>query len=66
MSTASAARRQPAARVRSIPVQVVARTHATRDTVTLLLAAPGTQRAPSGYLPGQFITLEFPTERESL
>jgi ferredoxin-NADP reductase len=66
MSTASATRRQPAARARSIPVQVVARMPATRDAVTLLLAAPGTQRAPSGYLPGQFITLEFPTERESL
>jgi ferredoxin-NADP reductase len=66
MSTASAARRQPAARARSIPVQVVARTPATRDAVTLLLATPSTQHAPSGYLPGQFITLEFPTERESL
>jgi ferredoxin-NADP reductase len=66
MSTASAARRQPAARARSVPVQVVARIHATRDAVTLLLAAPGTQRAPSDYLPGQFISLEFPTERESL
>jgi ferredoxin-NADP reductase len=66
MSTAHAARRQPAPRAQSIPVQVVARTHATRDAVTLLLAAPGTQRAPSGYLPGQFITLEFPTGRESL
>ncbi|HEV2236152.1 MAG TPA: 2Fe-2S iron-sulfur cluster-binding protein, partial [Ktedonobacterales bacterium] len=65
-SLTSAARRQPAARVRAIPVQVVARTHVTRDAVTLLLATPGTQRAPSGYLPGQFITLEFPTERASL
>ncbi|HEY7983737.1 MAG TPA: 2Fe-2S iron-sulfur cluster-binding protein [Ktedonobacterales bacterium] len=66
MSTASAARRQPAPHARSIPVQVVARTHVTRDAVTLLLAAPGTERAPSGYLPGQFITLEFPTARASL
>jgi ferredoxin-NADP reductase len=66
MSTATAARRQPVPRTPFVPVQVVARTHATRDAVTLLLAAPGTQRAPSDYLPGQFITLEFSTERESL
>jgi ferredoxin-NADP reductase len=66
MSIAAAARRGTGSSARFIPVQVVARANPTRDAVTLLLAAPGTQRAPSGYLPGQFITLEFPTERAAL
>jgi ferredoxin-NADP reductase len=66
MSTVATAPRGAGHRARFIPVQVVARANPTRDAVTLLLAAPGTQRAPSGYLPGQFITLEFPTERAAL
>jgi ferredoxin-NADP reductase len=44
-----------------LSAQVIARAPAARDAVTFWLAAPGTQRAPAPYLPGQFITLFLPT-----
>jgi ferredoxin-NADP reductase len=47
-------------------LQVVAVIPAARDAITLLLALPGTNRAPSAYLPGQFITLAFPTTESML
>jgi ferredoxin-NADP reductase len=40
-----------------ITLQVVAVMPAAHDAVTLLLALPGSNRAPSAYLPGQFITV---------
>lgn len=45
---------------RAVTVQVVAATPAARDAVTFKLALPQTNRAPSAYRPGQFITLAFP------
>jgi ferredoxin-NADP reductase len=45
-----------------VVVQVLSRSDAARDTITLLLAVPGTRRAPAPYRPGQFITLMFPTD----
>jgi ferredoxin-NADP reductase len=49
-----------------VVVQVLARSDAARDTITLLLAVPGTRRAPAPYRPGQFITLRFPTSANPL
>jgi ring-1,2-phenylacetyl-CoA epoxidase subunit PaaE len=49
-----------------ITVQVVAVIPAAHDAVTLLLALPRTNRAPSQYRPGQFITLAFPTTESTL
>ena len=49
-----------------ITVQVVAVVPAAHDAVTLLLALPGTNRAPSQYRPGQFITLAFTTTESTL
>ncbi|MEO7003722.1 MAG: 2Fe-2S iron-sulfur cluster-binding protein [Ktedonobacterales bacterium] len=46
-----------------VAAQVVGRAFAARDAVTLWFAAPGTQRAPTAYRPGQFITLALPTAR---
>jgi ferredoxin-NADP reductase len=49
-----------------IALQVVAVIPAARDAITLLLALPGTNQAPSAYIPGQFITLAFPTTESTL
>ena len=49
-----------------ITVQVVAVEPAAHYVVTLLLALPGTNRPPSAYRPGQFITLTFPTTASTL
>jgi ring-1,2-phenylacetyl-CoA epoxidase subunit PaaE len=49
-----------------IPVQVVRREVVAPDAVTIYLVLPGTKQAPGPYLPGQFITLAFPTPRETL
>jgi ferredoxin-NADP reductase len=46
---------------RKVTVEVVADAPAARDAVTFALALPGTRRAPAAYLPGQFITLAFPS-----
>lgn len=43
----------------TLQVQVLYRTEATNNAVTLWLARPGTHEAPATYLPGQFITLAF-------
>jgi ferredoxin-NADP reductase len=51
---------------RMFSLQVAAIVPAAHDAVTLLLALPGTDRAPSGYLPGQFITLAFRTPQATL
>lgn len=45
---------------RHVVVQVVGAHVAARDTVTLVLALPGTRKAPAAYRPGQFITLALP------
>lgn len=57
---------QPEGRTQLLTLQVVARIPAARDVVTLVLAHPGTRRAPAPYLPGQFITLSFPTTASTL
>ncbi|MGO8950406.1 MAG: 2Fe-2S iron-sulfur cluster-binding protein [Ktedonobacterales bacterium] len=49
-----------------VAVGVVAVVQAADDAITLLLALPGTHRAPAAYLPGQFITLAFPTTESIL
>src|SRR5579859_202411 len=49
-----------------LPVEVVRRELAARDVITLWLAGPGTMEAPTGYVPGQFITLALPNGRETL
>ncbi len=49
-----------------LPLVVLARKEAARDTVTLWLATPGGQIAPTPYAPGQFITLAMPTPRGTL
>jgi ferredoxin-NADP reductase len=49
-----------------IGVQVVARQNVAADAVSLFLALPRTQRPPSGYFPGQFVTLAIPTPTETL
>jgi ferredoxin-NADP reductase len=49
-----------------LPLVVVGRKEAARDTVTLWLATPGGQGAPTPYAPGQFITLAMPTPRGTL
>lgn len=49
-----------------LPLVVVGRKETARDTVTLWLAAPGGQDAPTPYAPGQFITLAMPTPRGTL
>ncbi|HET9112046.1 MAG TPA: 2Fe-2S iron-sulfur cluster-binding protein [Ktedonobacterales bacterium] len=49
-----------AAPSRFMLAQVVGRAVTARNTVTFWLAAPGTTRAPTPYLPGQFVTLALP------
>ena len=49
-----------------LPVQVVGREEIAPDTVSVLLVLPGTRQAPAPYLPGQFVTLALPTQRETL
>lgn len=44
-----------------VNAQIISKVPAAHDAVTFWLAAPGTQRAPAPYLPGQFITLFLPT-----
>ncbi|HEX9414466.1 MAG TPA: 2Fe-2S iron-sulfur cluster-binding protein [Ktedonobacterales bacterium] len=66
MASVSSLERRPSPGQQPVTMQVVARVPAARDVMTLLLALPGTQRAPAAYRPGQFITLAFPTERKTL
>ncbi len=49
-----------------LPLVVVGRKEAARDTMTLWLATPGGHAAPTPYAPGQFITLAMPTPRGTL
>ncbi len=49
-----------------LPVQVLRREIIAPETVTLFLVLPGTGQAPAPYLPGQFVTLAFPTQRQTL
>lgn len=49
-------------RNRMISAQVIETRPAARGAMTLVLAAPGTRRAPAPYRPGQFVTLAFRTE----
>jgi 3-ketosteroid 9alpha-monooxygenase subunit B len=49
-----------------IAVQVIGRQEVAKDAISLFLAVPGTQRPPSGYYPGQFVTLAIPTPTEIL
>jgi ferredoxin-NADP reductase len=49
-----------------LPVQVVARDEIAPDSVSVLIVLPGTRQAPAPYLPGQFVTLALPTQRETL
>jgi ferredoxin-NADP reductase len=66
-STASStARPRPANGRTHLNLRVLAVAPAARETITLSLALPGTQRAPAPYLPGQFITLSLPTAGGSL
>jgi ferredoxin-NADP reductase len=58
MATVLPVERRPGT-AHTITVEVLACIPAARDAVTLLLALPGTQRAPAPYRPGQFITLAF-------
>ncbi|MGH2516392.1 MAG: 2Fe-2S iron-sulfur cluster-binding protein, partial [Ktedonobacterales bacterium] len=67
MNTTASAASQPATpNAAMIPVQIVRREVAARDVITLWLAAPGTTAAPAPYVPGQFITLALPKDRETL
>jgi ferredoxin-NADP reductase len=49
-----------------LPVQVVRRTVIAPEVVSLEIALPGTNQPPAPYLPGQFVTLAFPTKTETL
>lgn len=49
-----------------LPVQVIRREVISSDVVSIYLVLPGTEQAPTPYLPGQFITIMLPTSRESL
>ena len=49
-----------------LPVQVVGREEIAPDVVSVLIVLPGTRQAPAPYLPGQFVTLALPTQRETL
>lgn len=49
-----------------LPVEVVRRELAARDVITLWLAKPGATNAPAAYIPGQFVTLALPDDRETL
>ncbi len=60
------ARPQQAGSTKHLTVNVLAVVPAARDTLTLSLALPGTQRAPAPYLPGQFITLALPAAQGRL
>ncbi len=55
-----------AAPANMLPVQVVRREVLMDGVVRLTLAEPGTRQAPAPYLPGQFITLALPTQRQTL
>jgi ferredoxin-NADP reductase len=55
-----------AAPANTLPVQVVRREVLMDGVVRLSLATPGTIQAPAPYLPGQFITLALPTQRQTL
>jgi ferredoxin-NADP reductase len=57
--------RSPVA-ARKTTVQVLECVPAARDAVTLLLALPTKRCAPAPYLPGQFITLAFPTAQRTV
>ncbi len=67
-SPAPGARPQPAAtrHAELLPLVVVNRREAAREAVTLWLSSPGGSGAPAPYMPGQFITLAFPTPRSTL
>ncbi|HEX9035457.1 MAG TPA: 2Fe-2S iron-sulfur cluster-binding protein [Ktedonobacterales bacterium] len=56
---ASRAAATPAARPGALNVQVLSVTPASANAVTIRLVAPGANRAPAPYAPGQFITLGF-------
>ena len=61
-----AARAPSAAPANMTLVQVVRREALMDGVVRLSLAVPGTIQAPAPYLPGQFITLALPTQRQML
>jgi ferredoxin-NADP reductase len=61
------AQRAPmAAPANMLPVQVVRREILMDGVVRLSLTMPGTIQAPASYLPGQFITLGLPMQRQIL
>ncbi|MGZ3663351.1 MAG: 2Fe-2S iron-sulfur cluster-binding protein [Ktedonobacterales bacterium] len=49
-----------------LPVRVTRRVNIAPDVVSVFLVLPGTEQAPAPYLPGQFVTLALPTQRETL
>ncbi|HEU5347482.1 MAG TPA: 2Fe-2S iron-sulfur cluster-binding protein [Ktedonobacterales bacterium] len=55
-----------AAPTNMLPVQVIARDIIAPDVVSIQIVLPGTSQAPAPYLPGQFVTLALPTQRETL
>ena len=52
--------------VNMMPVQVVRRDLIAADVVSVEIVLPGTRQAPAPYLPGQFVTLALPTQRDTL
>jgi len=64
--TPAAERMPTVTRMQMLTAQVVHRSISARDTVTLWLAQPGTNRAPAAYQPGQFVTLSFSRQGEML
>jgi ferredoxin-NADP reductase len=65
MASVVPAESRPRPHGQMVPVQVLACLPAAEDAVTLLLAMPGSQRAPAPYQPGQYITLAFPTTQKT-
>jgi ferredoxin-NADP reductase len=55
-----------AASTNALSIQVIRREVIAQDVVTLSFARPGTNVAPSHYLPGQFVTLMLPGRYEVL
>lgn len=69
MSTARVESYSPATKASSqstIPIQVIRREVLSRDVVSLFFAKPGTNLAPTTYLPGQFVTLVLPGQAEEI
>lgn len=66
MATVLPLEKQSPAAAHTTTVQMLACSPAAWNAVTLLLALPGTRRAPAPYLPGQFITLAVPTAQRTM